>query len=55
MEAQGSLTWAGGAALLGVDFGVPAVDNTLHLSLGDDAFLSQKSSFCSVKRLLPHV
>lgn len=34
------LTGAGGAALLGVDFGVLAVDDTLHLGLGDDTFLS---------------
>lgn len=34
------LTGAGGAALLGVDFGVLAVDDTLHLRLSDDTFLS---------------
>lgn len=49
------LTGAGGAALLGVDFGVLAVDDTLHLCLGDDAFLSQKSSLYSVKMVLPHL
>ncbi len=35
------LTGAGGAALLGVDFGVLAVDDTLDLRLSDDTFLSQ--------------
>lgn len=38
---QSVLTGAGGAALLGVDFGVLAVDDTLHLRLSDDTFLSQ--------------
>lgn len=33
-------TGAGGAALLGVDLGVLAVDDTLNLRLGDDAFLT---------------
>lgn len=35
------LTGAGGAALLGVDFGVLAVDDTPYLRLSDDTFLSQ--------------
>lgn len=33
-------TGAGGAALLGVSFGVLAVDDTLYLGLGDDTFLT---------------
>lgn len=36
-------TGAGGAALLWVDFGVLAVDDTLHLRLSDDTFLTASS------------
>lgn len=34
---------AGGAALLWVDFGILAVDDTLHLRLSDDTFLTASS------------
>lgn len=45
MTQTGSgLTGAGGAALLRVDFGVLAVDDTLDLRLGDHTFLSQAAS-----------
>ena len=40
-ERVGVLTRAGRAALLGVYFGVPAVNYTLHLRLCDDTFLSE--------------
>lgn len=38
------LTGTGGAALLGVDFGILAVDNTLHFRLSDHTFLSKPES-----------
>lgn len=45
MTRTGSgLTGAGGAALLRVDFGVLAVDDTLDLRLGDHTFLPQAAS-----------
>lgn len=46
------LTGAGGAALLRVDFGILAVDDTLHICLGDDTFLSQpgRKSCASFKK-----
>lgn len=40
-QTESVLTGAGGAALLGVDFGVLAVDHTLYIRLSDDTFLSQ--------------
>lgn len=41
------LTRAGGTALLGVGFGVLAVDDALYLGLSDHTFLSQPGTKCT--------